>query len=134
MSKCRFVSRSAAVLLWAVTSIGCDGGIFVRGVIQTEDLRPVADAEFALRHSNTSRSWEGKSNGNGCFDAGGVVATGRRMYQLTLSEPGYKAVSTSLHTSHWYYCTVTLVLESSIAESEVTCIDDEVDESLPCHR
>jgi hypothetical protein len=63
----------------------------VKGVIQTADEQPIANASVTLRPGEPAgHSLAGSSEPNGCFDLFETIARHQDGYTLVVDSPGYK--------------------------------------------
>jgi hypothetical protein len=76
----------ALVLLVA----GCRS-VSIRGVIQTADEQPIANASVTLRPGESAgHALDGSSEPNGCFDLFETISRHQDGYILVVDSPGYK--------------------------------------------
>ena len=70
--------------------LGCDGGASAKGKILDEQGKPIKDAKVVLDVDNGDRKFETKSNTDGNYYLGGVVAPYRLRTKLIVSKDGYQ--------------------------------------------
>jgi len=81
------------LLALALLVAGCRS-VWVQGVIQTADEKPIANVSVTLQPGQPhGHDLAGSSDSNGCFDLFETVARNQDHYTLIVDSPGYKAVS-----------------------------------------
>jgi len=93
---------------------GCDGGIYVRGVVRDPSGGAIPKARVSILEVGRDQA----TDEEGCFNVGGLTAPGRRDYSLTVSAPGYKLATAKLRSGKDPLA-VTLQPEGSAGESAV---------------
>jgi hypothetical protein len=84
------------ILVLVILLAGCRS-IWVRGVIQTADELPVANASVTARSADPgTRVVAGTSEPNGCFDLFHTIGRNENGYFLEVDSPGYKPVKIAL--------------------------------------
>jgi hypothetical protein len=85
-------TSSRKLLALVVLVAGCRS-VWVHGVIQTADERPIANTSVTLQSGEpTGRSLAGSSEPNGCFDVFETIARHEGDYTLVVDAPGYKSL------------------------------------------
>ena len=74
---------------------GCDGLVYVRGVVRNPHGEPVSGAKI-----HVTDIWYTETDANGCFNTGGTTDPFHSSEPLTIVAPGYKKASTKVRTSH----------------------------------
>jgi hypothetical protein len=78
------------LLVLVVLVAGCRS-VWVKGVIQTADEQPIANASVTLLPGESAgHSLAGSSERNGCFDLFETIARHQDGYILVVDSPGYK--------------------------------------------
>ena len=81
------------LLVLAVLVAGCRS-VWVKGVIQTDDEQPIANASVTLLPGEPSgHSLAGSSEPNGCFDLFETIGRHQDDFILVVNSPGYKPLS-----------------------------------------
>jgi hypothetical protein len=89
--------RLPTVLLGLVTLLAGCRSIWVRGVIQTADDHPIANASVTARSADPgTHIVAGASEPNGCFDLFHTIGRNENGYFLEVNFPGYQPVKISL--------------------------------------
>ena len=79
------------LLLGLVVFVAGCRSVWVKGVIQTTDEQPIANASVTLRPGEPAgHSLAGSSEPNGCFDLFETIARHQDGYILVVDSPGYK--------------------------------------------
>ena len=110
--------RLPTLLVMVIVLAGCRS-IWVRGVIQTADERPIANASVTVRSAEpNTHVLNGSSEANGCFDLFHTIARHENGYFLEVDSPGYKPVRIALaiHVENLFL--VTLEPISGVPPSE----------------
>ena len=88
------VDHPGKLLLALVMLVAGCRSVSVKGVIQTADEQPVANASVTLRPAEPAgHSLAGSSDPNGCFDLYETIARHQDGYVLVVDSPGYKPLS-----------------------------------------
>ena len=132
----RFAPRGALQFIPVVLSlilVGCDGFVYVRGVVRTPQGQPVAGAKIHV--TDMAQYWYTQSNANGCFDVGGVRPPKHSSEPLRVAAPGYKNASAKVRTDATKnQVVVTLVPSDSRDPSQIQLLDPKNDKDLePCN-
>ncbi len=78
------------LLVLVVLAAGCRS-VWVKGVVQTADEQPIANASVTLLPGEPAgHSLAGSSERNGCFDLFETIARNQNGYILVVDSPGYK--------------------------------------------
>ena len=105
---------------------GCDGGIYVRGIVRDAKGQPVPGARVLLERGE-ARKFEKTAEASGCFYIGGVVAPGDYEYNLHVEVPGYRPAVGTARTLEENRVVVTLEPEGSARESRIEKTAEEID-------
>src|SRR6202022_1184182 len=87
---------STMLLVLVILLAGCRS-VWVKGVIQTADEQPIANASVTLRPAEPAgHSLSGSSEANGCFDLFETIPRHRDGYFLVVDVPGYKSLEVAV--------------------------------------
>jgi hypothetical protein len=110
------------LLALAILLDGCRS-IWVRGVIQTADEHPIANASVTARSAEPgTHVVAGASETNGCFDLFHAIGRNENGYFLEVDSPGYKPVRVALAIHVENLLLVTLEPIASPQPSQATPI------------
>jgi hypothetical protein len=123
------------LLALVVLVAGCRS-VWVRGVIQTSDQQPIADASVTLRPGKlVGDSLAGSSEPNGCFDLFETIGRHQDRYILVVDSPGYKPLAIAVADRVENLLLVTLEPTGSSKPSEARPIrsaERYIRYGLPC--
>jgi len=115
--------RAYALLLSSIAMFGCEGGVFVRGIVRDPAGLAVPRARVEIRGPEIAR--DQTPGPEGCFNVGGLAVPGRRDYDFTVSAPGYKSVAAKVRSLKDNILAVTLQPEGSAGESDVKLLRED---------
>ena len=123
-----FISMALSLVL-----AGCDGVVYVRGVVRNPHGQPVAGAKIHV--TDMAQYWYTESDTNGCFNAGGTTDPMHSSEPLTVVAPGYKKASAKVRTAATRNrVIVTLVPSDSQGASGIQLLPPKNDKNLePCN-
>jgi len=112
---------------------GCDGFVYVRGVVRNPHGQPIAGAKIHV--TDMTQYWYTESDTNGCFDASGTTAPTHSKEPLTVVAPGYKNASAKVRNKATRnHVIVTLVPSDSQGASRIQLLTPQDDKALePCN-
>ena len=105
---------------------GCDGGIYVRGIVRDANGQPVPGARVRLERGEGGRNFERTTEASGCFFLGGVVAPGSYDYDLRVEAPGFQPAAGKARTLEENRRIVTLEAEGSGQKSRIEKTAEEI--------
>ena len=111
--------RTIAVGLLALLLFGCDGSVYLGGIVLTPEGVPIGDANITLSRKPSSRTFTTTSHANGCFMTGGVVAPGRYDYDVLVEAPGRKPAAGRVRTLSSNVVVVRLQPDTVLTPSEL---------------
>ena len=118
-----FLRGAAPALVGVVLALtACDGGIYARGIVQTQDANPIVAATVVLARPKVGPVF-GTTDRVGCFHISRTVAPGRYFYSLVATAPGYKPLVVDVRTLHRNYVEITLAPENSQVASTARVTD-----------
>ena len=131
--------QGLAALVLALSLTGCGGALQIQGKVVDSRNRPIVGASVdAIRVtglsnlSDLNQGFSAKSGDKGCFAlAGGVSSLPTRQVSLTVSAPGYKAVTAAIRGWSSNQVVITLARKDSRADSGVVIPVGE-DGAFPC--
>lgn len=111
---------------------GCDGLVYVRGVVRNPKGEPIAGAKIHV--TDMTQYWYAESDANGCFHAGGTTAPTHSKEPLRIVAPGYKNASAKVRAAGTgNIVNVTLVPSDSQGASRIQLLTPKSDKDLePC--
>ena len=108
---------------------GCDGLVYVRGVVRNPNGEPVAGAKIHV--TDMTQYWYTESDANGCFHAGGTTAPTHSKEPLRIVAPGYKNASAKVRAAGTRtLVSVTLVPSDSQGVSRIQLLTPQNDKDL----
>ena len=109
---------------------GCDGLVYVRGVVRNPHGEPVSGAKI-----HVTDIWYTETDANGCFNTGGTTDPFHSSEPLTIVAPGYKKASTKVRTrATRNHVIVTLVPSDFQGASRIQLLTPKNDKDLePCN-
>ena len=78
------------LIIFTLIVLGCDGSASSKGKILDEQGNPVSDAYISLEVDNGKDKFETRSDKNGSYSLGGVVAPFNLKTKLTVIKVGYQ--------------------------------------------
>jgi hypothetical protein len=119
-SKATAIARYGALSILLLSLAGCDGGIWVRGIVVTPEGAAIHGAHVTVSKQSNGRSFSDTSSSSGCFHAGGTTAPGKYDYTLHVEAPGWKPAEGFIRTLRNNYVVVKLQPSGEARESELT--------------
>jgi hypothetical protein len=98
---------AALLCLAAVSSSGCDGGIYSHGRVTDFEGRPIEGANILLEHAH-GWTFKATTDRDGCFGVGGVTAPGHFDYLLHVEASGHQSAAGKVRTLERNYVTIVL--------------------------
>ena len=127
--------RALQFILVALSLVisGCDGFVYVRGVVRNPHGEPVAGAKIHV--TNMVQYWYTESDANGCFNASGTTAPTHSSEPLRVVAPGYKNASAKVRTAATRnHVIVTLAPSDSQGASRIQLLTPQNEKDLqPCN-
>lgn len=107
---------------------GCDGFVYVRGVVRNPHGEPVAGAKIHV--TDMTEYWYTESDSNGCFKAGGAHDGSHSTEPLTVTAAGYQKASAKVRTAATRnHVIVTLVPSDSQGTSRIQVLTPQNDQN-----